>query len=148
MIRQPLVVVMGNVDSGKCVHPSSLICLSNGEVLKIEDLWNNKLEKDTYLEEDSKGFYFKPNLNLYNIDINKKKYEKREIFRICKLKSPKELVYFKNNFGQEIQVTKEHPFFILNGSNIKSKKAIDVKEGDFVLCPKIIKHPLRYSGSP
>ncbi|MBL7051891.1 MAG: hypothetical protein ISS01_02275, partial [Nanoarchaeota archaeon] len=139
MIRQPLVVVMGNVDSGKCVHPSSLICLSNGEVLKIEDLWNNKLEKDTYLEEDSKGFYFKPNLNLYNIDINKKKYEKREIFRICKLKSPKELVYFKNNFGQEIQVTKEHPFFILNGSNIKSKKAIDVKEGDFVLCPKIIK---------
>ena len=48
MLRQPLVVVMGNVDSGKCIHPNSLISLENGEIIKIGDFWNLFKELSLY----------------------------------------------------------------------------------------------------
>ena len=133
MLRQPLVVVMGNVDSGKCIHPDSLISLENGEIIKIGDFWEIlSKEKDVIIEKDKLGFYIKPNRCLFSVNLNSKKFERKKIYRICKLKSPNELIKITNTLGYKIKTTKEHKFFILDKLTIKEKNAKDLIEGDYI----------------
>ena len=137
MLRQIIVSLFGNVDAGKCVHPSTLILNKNG-ILRIDELWK-QLTKDREIHKLDEGFYIKLNdFVIDSFDLTTKEIIKSKPIFLCKLKSHKNLISIKTSLGTEIKVTEEHPFFVLENLEIKSKRADSLKEGEFILHAKEI----------
>jgi len=139
--RPPVVVVLGHIDHGKCVAPKSLIPLASGEVLPIKKIWErharNLNEKEFYIKEGKKEGQRVSAKGLKVFSFNGEKAITQPVRYIWKLKAPSQLIKVVLNSGDEIVVTPEHPFFILNSKGeVEQKRADLLKTGGFVIVPQ------------
>ena len=132
-IRSLICTVVGHVDHGKCVHPTTQIPLVDGRIEKIENLWEELAKKNDIKKTEGGEYIEIKDLSLFSFNASDKCLTTKNPQILCKLKSPKELIKCKTTLNTEITVTPEHPFFVLDSLEIKEKRADELKEGDGVL---------------
>ncbi len=96
-IRSPIIVTIGHIDHGKCLHPSEKVILADGRIVKIKDLVENFKGKESVISTDGSSL-FKSRINFaWKIFINSFLYE------------------IETELGDKIKVTPEHPFLTKDG---------------------------------
>ncbi|MBI2076519.1 MAG: signal recognition particle receptor subunit alpha [Candidatus Aenigmarchaeota archaeon] len=131
-----LVVFFGFNGVGKCVSGDTLIPISDGQIVPIKQLY--EISRTTVDEKQIEGGYFveKP-IEVFSVNPLTLKIKKIKAERIWKLKKDKLLGITLEN-GQEVKVTPEHPFYILNPGGISMKRADEISKDDYVMVPKCI----------
>lgn len=137
-LREPIVVVLGHVDHGKCVAGNTEIPLADGRILTARQLYQLYKGLGT-LKKIREGYVVELREGPLVFSFDGEKIVKKKITHLWKLKSPSYLVKVKLEHGDEIVTTPEHPFFILTPSlKIAQKKASCLKPGDYVVIPKFL----------
>ncbi len=137
--RPPVVVLLGHIDHGKCVAPKTLVPLSKGDILNIEQIWKRYaqgLDKRRIKKDGMEGWMVTPKkLKIFSFDG--KKIVTQPVRYIWKLKAPSRLIKVSFNSGDEIIVTPEHPFFVFTSKGkIIQKRADSLTKEDFIVIPQ------------
>ena len=131
------ILLCGLYGAGKCVAPNTIVQISDGSRVEAEELYS-KLN-DGCVEEVEDGERFKvddlrvPSFNPETLEI-----EDKEVEYIWKLEKDDDLVNVELEAGDEheVQVTPEHPFFVLDEGEVVKKRADQLNESDFVAVPR------------
>jgi DNA polymerase III delta prime subunit len=111
----PHMLFAGPAGTGKCVSKDTPIFLADGRIVPI-----NKVKKcDEVLSLDSDGL-IKP----------------KKVVNLTKRKD--KIIKIKTRLGNEVEVTPEHPFLVLEDGIPKWKEAVKLKENDFIATPLIL----------
>jgi len=102
---------------GFCLHPDTLVVANDGDIVKIKNLHNPYVIK---------SFDFEDNLIKDSAIIDKWDNGKKEAYKII-TQTPR----------IEIESSKDHIFFVFD-NEIKEKKLVDLKKGDYLLMPEKI----------
>jgi translation initiation factor 5B len=140
LIRQPIIVVMGHVDHGKCISGDTLLGLGDGRILSAESAFEQFKSGPPIPQQDG-VVYGALGLNLLSVDGDKTL--QREVTYVWKLKANR-LVHVATKAGYEIKTTPEHKFLtITKEGRISYVDADKLKLGDLLIIPpKTIISPL------
>ncbi|MBI5065684.1 ATP-binding protein [Candidatus Woesearchaeota archaeon] len=130
------ILLVGDPGGGKCVDGSTEVVLADGNVVKIGEFVDTILEKNK--KEMSDGYFFEINEHLLSMNYDGKILPKKSTI-VWKRKAPEKMFVFRTQSGREIIVTPTHPFFTSNQGFIKSIKASNLKIGNFIATPRILK---------
>src|SRR3989338_3926738 len=136
--KKNVFLLLGLYGQGKCVHADTKIQLSDGNINKVKELYNNYALKnkqeeleDGYIIDTSNENLFVPSFNPSSLKI-----ENKRVTHLWKLKKEDLYeIYLDNGNNFSIKVTPEHPFFILRNGKVIKAKADEIKESDFVSVP-------------
>lgn len=123
-----------------CFPPNTEILVNiDGETKRItlkelyEELFDGEVyEKDTYIKKKPKQ-----NVNVYSFDTESNKVVLTDIEEVMRIPSPEHLVKINLETGREFITTHNHPALVYENGKFIKKLALDVKEGDLILLPKI-----------
>jgi signal recognition particle subunit SRP54 len=137
------IMLVGLFGSGKCVHGESKIVLSNGEITKIQDLYElTSKESDIQHLEDGEVININSkNLTVPSFNPKTAKIEHKRATHLWKLKK-ENLIEVKLDNGNDfsVKVTPEHPFFILREGVIKKARADELTTEDVISIPSNYTH--------
>lgn len=126
------LLLIGDPGLAKCVSGDSKIVLADGTITEIKKVVDEVLEKDA--KQDPEGYYAFSNHDILSLGLDAKvEKEKANVF--WKLQSPEYLYEIETYTGKHLIVTAEHPFFTIQDGFIRSKNAMDVKDGEFIASP-------------
>ena len=142
LIGKKRIMLVGLFGSGKCVHPESLIPLTDGRILTASELYSqfssesNKISfENCEIVDISSKDIFVPSFN-----PNSLKIENKRITHLWKLKGKELLqVHLDNGNDFSVKVTPEHPFFVLRNGEVKQIRADELRLDDFVAVPRTYK---------
>ncbi|MFT4304588.1 MAG: LAGLIDADG family homing endonuclease, partial [Candidatus Woesearchaeota archaeon] len=117
------ILLIGDPGSGKCLHGSTKIILSDGNIKPIKEIVKDRNEEKIKLQL--------PALNLNG------KIDSQKAVRVWS-RNEKRLLKLKTRTGKEIKVTKNHPLFTIDNGFIISKEANDFKAGERIIIPRKI----------
>ena len=134
MPRQPILSVLGHVDSGKCVAPDTEIRLSNGVTVEAEYLFDEyKGEGERVEDEEGEVYSLENGPELLGVEDGAiVSCEAENIWRLEKDR----LLRFELSDGSEIEVTPEHPFLVMEDSELNFKAAEELGESNMVAVPE------------
>ncbi|MBS3085323.1 signal recognition particle receptor subunit alpha [Candidatus Pacearchaeota archaeon] len=139
---QNRILLLGLYGAGKCVHAESNIQLGNGDIIKIEDLYNRYKDKnEEELEEGKIIDISSKNLFVPSFNSNTAKIENKKVTHLWKL-AKDNLIKIKVNNGNDfsVKVTPEHPFFVLRNEKIVKIRADEITLNDYISIPREIKN--------
>lgn len=117
--RQPIVSVLGHVDSGKCIHPETVVSL-DGEEVSAEELYY-------MIEEDGLD------VKSYSFDIYSLTSPISRLLEAVKEYSDKLVEVFLSG-GRSITTTPEHTFLVYRGKGVfQYVPGYRLREGDFLV---------------
>jgi translation initiation factor 5B len=132
-LRQPVVVVLGHVDSGKCIAGDTLVQLSNGVIAEASALFETYRVGEPFRRPDG-VFYKAKGLSVLSVNLDGS-VSARYVSHVWKLSSDC-IVRVKTRTGLDIEVTPEHKFLVLSRDGEKKYvSAENLKLGDFLLVP-------------
>ncbi len=136
------IMMLGLYGSGKCIYAKSNIQLSDGNIIKIEDLYN-KYKTDSNKEILEYGEIIDisdKNLLVPSFNPEILKVEDKKVTRIWKL-NKSDLIEIKLDNGNDfsIKVTPEHPFFVLRNGHVTKIRADEIGYSDYIAIPREIK---------
>lgn len=139
LLGKKRIMIVGLFGSGKCVHPESLIPLSDGRILKAKELYE-EFSKDSLTKSDGDSTIVDvSNRNIFVPSFNSQtlKMENRKLTHLWKL-GGKELleVYLDNGNDFSAKVTPEHPFFVLRHGGLEQIRADNLTEEDYIAVPR------------
>ncbi len=145
MIRQPIIVVMGHVDHGKCVSGDTLLELSDGRLLKAESAFE-MFRYGEPISQPEGDAYSARGMRLLSADDEGNVVSKR-VGYVWKLAANR-LVCISTRAGYEIKTTPEHKFLsITKDGEIEYVEASKLKASDTLLIPaKTTTSPLSLIG--
>ncbi len=124
--RQPIITVLGHVDSGKCVSSSTLIHTSNG-LIEASELYDKFNDGEPLNDENLRRMF------IYSLNLNNLKIECNKLIACCKLNTTK-LVRLKLENGDTLEVTPEHSFLTYIGRGVfEFKNAYRLDQGDSIV---------------
>ena len=130
------ILLIGDPGAAKCLHGDSNIVLADGSISRIRDVVEAGLSKGSAEVED--GIYAKAKTGLVSMDgQGKVGYSEGAV--VWKLKAPKFMYRITTSTGNTITTTGIHPFFTPKNGFIDSVKAEDLKAGEFIATPRLIK---------
>lgn len=138
---QNRIMFLGLYGAGKCVHGESKIQLSNGNIAKVRDLYqeyenNYKTEK---LEDGEIIDISNENLSVPSFNPKTLEIENKKATHLWKLKKDDLMeIKLENGNDYSIKVTPEHPFFILRNGAVLKVRADELTEQDYVSIPNEI----------
>ncbi|MFB6100355.1 MAG: LAGLIDADG family homing endonuclease [Candidatus Nanohalobium sp.] len=124
------VIFSGTRGAGKCVSGDTEIQLSNGNIVKIEDMvggFKEEIEDGTLHDNRAAGEAIALS--------NQKKLSEEEITDVWKRESPEELIKIETESGREIRTTPEHPYFTYS-DGLKKLRADNLEEGNYIATPR------------
>ncbi|MDP3697354.1 MAG: translation initiation factor IF-2 [Candidatus Taylorbacteria bacterium] len=135
--RPPVVVVLGHVDHGKCVHPETRIPLPSGEIVTANELWMKYSQTEkTFLSPHEETISVK-NLKVYSFDGEN--VIAKTVSHLYKMDNINQMLEFSLGSGDVIKVTPDHPFLTMNNVGaLVYRKAGLLKKGDSVVVPQTL----------
>ncbi|ASJ09889.1 cell division protein [Thermococcus sp. P6] len=148
------VLLVGDPGVAKCVDHDTRVLLADGSLRKIGEIVEEAVERARRrgnLGKVDDGFYAPLDLELYALDARTLKVRKVRADLAWKRTAPERMYLIRTLSGREIRVTPTHPFFTLEGGSFKTRKARELKVGDFIAVPGTL--PVegksgRYSSTP
>jgi intein/homing endonuclease len=113
--NMPHLLFSGPAGTGKCVVAETPILTGEGDLMRIDEAYNTKI--DSVMSLDQKG-----------------KINKAKIAYLYKDEADK-LIKATLQTGQSVTATKEHPFLVLKNGEPKWVQAKDLSKSDFVAQP-------------
>jgi translation initiation factor 5B len=135
-LRQPIVVILGHVDSGKCVSGETLIQLADGRILDARTVFEAYKSGEAIKRPDGEAFVAH-GLNLLSIDSDGRATP-RPASHVWKLKADR-LVSVGTKAGYSVDTTPEHKFLVLKPTGeLAYVEAERLRLGDHLLLPNRI----------
>ncbi|MBS3081826.1 signal recognition particle receptor subunit alpha [Candidatus Pacearchaeota archaeon] len=134
-------MMLGLYGSGKCIHGNTNVQLSNGNIKKIKEIYEENISNNEERLED--GFIIdisNQNLLVPSFNPNTLKIENKRVTDLWKLK--KEDLYeisLDNGNDFSIKVTPEHPFFVLRNGQVIKTRAEELNNNDWIATPQKVK---------
>jgi len=135
-LRQPIVVVLGHIDHGKCLHPDEYVFLGNGKFVKISELFEARKE---LIKVDGDYEKEKRSVPVYTCEDDLRINVKSTSY-VWRVKYNGLLYEIELADGSTVRVTPEHPFLTINGW----KKAENLSPDDYVAVPRKIPFKATY----
>jgi len=138
-IEPQTILLAGLYGAGKCVAPDTRVQLSDGSRVKAEELYKKLNDGSVEKVDDGERFEVDdlevPSFNPETLEI-----EDKEVEYLWKLEKDEDLVSVELDAGDEheVQVTPEHPFFVLDEGEVVKKRADQLKKTDYVAVPREI----------
>ena len=124
----------------KCLHPDTNILLSNGNLLRIEELFNLEGKKKK-LSDTEEILKLKSEIELFSLDKNTLKLIPNKTNIVYRKKADTYLYEVELFSGKKATVTSNHKFTSVSPfGDIFSIEAKDLKKKDFILVAKDIRH--------
>ena len=133
------VLLVGDPGVAKCVDYDTEVVLADGSLKKIGDIVEEAIkrtEKEGTLGKVDDGVYAPLDLELYALDAKTLKVRKVKANIAWKRTAPERMFRIKTASGREIKVTPTHPFFVFEDGQFKTRKAEELKVGDFIATPR------------
>ncbi|NJE26684.1 helix-turn-helix domain-containing protein [Thermococcus sp. MV5] len=135
------VLLVGDPGVAKCVDYHTQVVLGDGKIKKIGEIVEEAIknaEEKGKLGRVNDGVYASINLELYALNSKTLKVEKVKADVAWKRNAPERMFKIKTATGREIKVTPTHPFFVFGDGNFKTKKAKELRPGDFIATPRML----------
>ena len=129
------ILVSGGTASGKCVSGDTKILMNDGRLKEAKDVVEKVLEKDGCIECEDGIYSFTNDLEILTLD-NNLKIQPKKVTCVWKRKAPEHLIRVKTKTGREVEVTPEHPFFIVNNGSIEGIRADQISKGIQIATPR------------
>ena len=132
-LRQPVVVVLGHTDAGKCVSGDTILQLADGNLLEASRAY--EIFKSGIPTSKPDGVvHVAKNLQVLSVDSDGRVVPK-PVSHVWKLKSDR-MVKVRTKAGYLIETTPEHKFLVMRESGETAfAEAEKLKLGDFLLLP-------------
>ncbi len=132
-LRQPVVVVLGHVDAGKCVSGDTLIQLADGTISEARDVYERFKGGDPKVQPDG-VVYEARGLRLVTVGDDGRTAPK-EATHVWKLRADR-IVTVGTKAGYEVRATPEHKFLVMRSSGeVSYVESAKLKLGDYLLLP-------------
>lgn len=134
-----ITAVIGPNGSGKCVHGDSRVVLSDGHIATIKELVDSSLNRSRHVERWDDGYCSYENtqcLQVLSLNPGTLKIEPRPIQAFIKRTAPKELFRITTKGGRSLVATGYHPLFTLEGGELKTITAEQLKPGVRIAIPR------------
>ena len=132
-LRQPVVVILGHVDSGKCVSGGTLVQLADGSVSTAQSLFE-EYKRGSPTRVPDGLVYSADGLNLLSVSSGGK-IARRKVSYVWKLNSDR-LVRVRTRAGYEIKTTPEHKFLTFRpDGSVEYVEAERLRIGDHLAIP-------------
>jgi DNA polymerase II large subunit len=124
-----------------CFTPNTEILVNidgNVERITLKELYElfdeneEVFEKDAFIRKKPKK-----NIKVYSFDRENRKVVLTDIEEVMKIPSPNHLIKINIDNGREFTTTYDHPVMVYENGEFVKRLAMDVKEGDLILIPKI-----------
>jgi len=127
-------VIIGPNGSGKCVRGDSIVNLGDGNLQRIDEIVNTRLEKSAKTED---GFIIPGDgTEVMCLDLNTLKMVKKPVKAFVKRSSPESLLSIETRSGKKLTATKYHPLFILKDGQVVPARADELKAGMRIAIPR------------
>ncbi|MEM0441194.1 MAG: translation initiation factor IF-2 [Candidatus Caldarchaeum sp.] len=128
--REPIVVVLGHVDHGKCVAPRTIIATENGDYTAAEVF--KKFSHQSPYKKIPDGVVVQPKTPPQLLGLDTSSYSPAVL--LWRRKAPRNMTRINVSGGDEIETTPEHPYLVgrPNGVFVPSR-ASSLSPGDRVL---------------
>lgn len=130
------ILLIGDPGIAKCTDGDSEVLLADGSLVKIRDAVEEVL-KEKGEQKVKDGVYAVSNHDLLSLDLDGKVSESKATY-FWKLEAPEHMYEIETGTGKRVTVTPEHPFFISSGGHAASRKASELREGEFIATPHFI----------
>ncbi len=127
-LRQPIVVVLGHIDHGKCIHPDDKVLMPSGEYVEIKKLYPEKPSIVYYAEGGYEFTDFRNHIVTCGYKNGVLKAYSTEASHVWRVWYSGYLINVETEDGRRVRVTPEHPFLTSNGW----KPAYIVNEDDYI----------------
>jgi translation initiation factor 5B len=132
-LRQPVVVILGHVDSGKCVSGDTILQLADGELIEAKAAFDEFRSGDPIDRPDG-VVYAAKDMSVLSVGSDGRVVPK-PVSHVWRLKSDK-LVRVRTNAGYEVSTTPEHKFLVKRPTGEEAYvEAEKLELGDFLLLP-------------
>ena len=129
----------------KCLHPSTNILLSNGNLLRIEELFNLEGKKER-LSDTEEILKLKSKIELFSLNKDTLKLTPNKTNIVYRKKTDNYLYEIELFSGRKVIVTPNHKFTNVSLlGDIFSIEAKNLKEKDFIIVAKNIRHKPIYN---
>jgi translation initiation factor 5B len=135
-LRQPVVVVLGHVDSGKCVSGDTLLQLADGRILRADVVFEHYRRGEPMMLPDG---VVHPAEGLSLVSVSPEGVpEPRRVTHVWRLKA-RRLVRVETGAGYAIETTPEHKFLVsVEGGEPRFVEAERLRPGDRLLAPSLV----------
>ncbi|GAB6136177.1 LAGLIDADG family homing endonuclease [Thermococcus prieurii] len=133
------VLLVGDPGVAKCVDYHTKVLLADGSLKEIGEIVDEAIEKakaEGNLGRVDDGFYAPIDLELYALDAKTLKVRRVKANIAWKRTAPEKMFRIKTASGREIRVTPTHPFFTFENGQFRTRKAGELRVGDFIATPK------------
>jgi translation initiation factor 5B len=131
-LRQPIVVILGHVDSGKCVSGDTLVQLADGGVLDARSVFEAYRQGAPIPRPDGEAFAAR-GLTLLSVGPDGRAAPRRASY-VWKLKADR-LVRVETGAGYSVRTTPEHRFLAVRQGGVCYVEAERLRLGDSLLIP-------------
>ncbi|RLD18600.1 MAG: V-type ATP synthase subunit A [Caldiserica bacterium] len=128
--------IPGPFGSGKCVSPETPVLLSTGDLLPIKEIYE-RYKNDGVKKKNGDEEYTIINKPLCVFGLSHGKIKPFRVRAVYKGKTDF-LIKIKTRSGREFKITPVHKLFKFHDIEIKKTPAVELKEGDFLVMPRII----------
>ncbi|USS41536.1 MCM2/3/5 family DNA replication licensing factor [Thermococcus aggregans] len=133
------VLLVGDPGVAKCVDYHTKVLLADGSLREIGEVIEEAIERakaEGKLGRVDDGFYAPIDLELYALDAKTLKVKKARANIAWKRTAPERMFRIKTASRREIRVTPTHPFFTFENGQFKTRKAKELRVGDFIAVPR------------
>ena len=148
------VLLVGDPGVAKCVDYHTKVLLGSGELREIGEIVDGAIERaraEGTLRMVDDGSYAPVDVELCALDSKTLKVRRVKANIAWKRKTPERMFRIKTASGREIKVTPTHPFFTFENGSFRTKKAGELREGDFIAVPRIVPikgKPIKLANAP
>lgn len=132
-LRQPVVVVLGHVDSGKCVSGDTLIQLADGRTIEAQHLFE-KYKTGQPIRKPDGEVYEADGLEVLSVEKDGKVVPRR-VTHVWELRADR-LIDVHTKAGYSVKCTPEHKFLVITGAGeLTYIEAERLRLGDHLVVP-------------